>query len=760
MSGALSGLVTSGSIVLLLVALPPATESPSQPTLQTRAATAIEPAAAPVPRRHLESSPYPRVSAERMLEELSQLTRIGAEGLWRTSGSAGERQAFIWLRERLGELHRLSALGAEVERQTFRIPLATEVWEARLELEHGGVGHAVPVHAMQGHRETLSRTLRFDTDGHPNDTARNPIQVDAAPTTIRSYSELRSLHTADLEGRVALVDYAVFDRGLVDLATSQSRAAELLSKRPAAVVLITSYSNRPGETHGSFAGDVSGFASLDAPAPVPTVFTRLEDLGPAGVGDWPDLGDVSKVTLRLDVDVLAPGESELTCLHIPGQAGDRVVILGAHLDSPNSPGALDDGSGSVALLEAARALDSTGRRPPVDTTMCWFGSEERGLYGSSVFVLSHQELVDHALGMLQVDCLGHAVEGLDPRLYLEQWTYGGWGNASTPLADFMAAAATPQGDTLLPLRSDSAGSDDASLVGFDVPAANLILMDPFGEGEVHVDNHLHDPYDTVALAAQHPAELEAMGRAYLAAALRLGRERPELKVTRPPAGRAVFVASHTEQPHMTPTSLTTLGMAMAWEQLDVDVVPYGHAVTADDLDGASIVVVLPVLDYPPADGAQPYDEAWSEDEVAALQGYASGGGLLVLTTSAYRLRQPNTLLDPNEDWSDANAVGTPLGVTYLDRPLPGSAATITSSHELVRGLGSLALAPGNGRAISAPRGRVLATAGPEVAATLVSVGASGGEVLALADLGMLGVQGNAAPNLTFWHNLARYARAR
>ncbi|HNX50769.1 MAG TPA: M28 family peptidase, partial [Thermoanaerobaculaceae bacterium] len=396
MSGPLSGVVTSGSIALLLVALPPGTQPPSQPTVQARAAIEVEPAAAPVPRRRLEPSPYPRVSAQHMLDELTQLTSIGADGLWRTSGSAGERQAFVWLRERLGELHRLPALGAEVERQTFRIPLATEVWEARLELERGGIGHAVPVHAMQGHRETLSRTLRFDTDGQPNDTARNPIQVDAVPTIIRSYNELRSLRANDLEGRVALVDYAVFDRGLVDLATAQGRAAELLGKRPAAVVLITSYSNQPGEAHGSFVGDVSGFAYLDAPAPVPMAFTRLEDLGPAGIGGWPDLGDVSKVTLRLDVDVLAPGESELTCLHIPGQTGDRVVILGAHLDSPNSPGALDDGSGSVALLEAARALDSTGRRPPVDTTMCWFGSEERGLYGSSEFVLSHQELVDRA----------------------------------------------------------------------------------------------------------------------------------------------------------------------------------------------------------------------------------------------------------------------------------------------------------------------------------------------------------------------------
>lgn len=760
MTAVVSGWAVSGSLAVLLLASTQGS-GPTHPQSPLLVGPAAAPAAAAqLPRRRLEPSPYHRVSSAQMLATLGELTAIGADGLWRTSGSAGERQAFGWLRDRLGELERLEGLGAEVERRAFRIPIATEVWEARLELARGGTWHTVPVHAMQGHREMLARTLRFDTDGQPNDTARNPVDVEAPARLIRTYQELHALGASALEGQVALVDYAVFDRGLMDLATAQSRASELLGKRPAAVVLVTSYSNRQGEPHGSFIGDVSGFAYIDTPAPVPTAFTRLEDLTPAGVHDWVDLGGVATAKLRLDVDVLSPGESELTCLNIPGVDREHAVILGAHLDSPNSPGALDNGSGSVALLEAARALDAAGRRPPVETTMCWFGSHERGLYGSSVFALDHQELVDRTLGMLQVDCLGHAVEGLDPRLYLEQWTYSGWGDPSTPLPDFVAAAAAPQGDTLLPLRVDGAASDNSSFVGFDVPAANLILMDPLGQEEVHVDNHLHDPYDTVELAAQHPGELEAMARAYLAAALRLGAEKPNLKVTLPPVGRVVFVASHTEQPHMTPTSLTVLGMALAWEQLDVDVVPYGQPVTPADLQGAAMVVVLPVLDYPAGSGVHAYDEAWSADEVAALDGYASGGGLLVLTTSAYRLKQPNTLLDPNEDWADANAVGSPLGVTYLDRALPGSSALVTSSHELVRGLGSLALAQGNGKALSASRGRVLAMAGSEVAASLVTVGSAGGEVLALGDLGMLGAQGYTVPNVNFWHNLARYARTR
>lgn len=713
----------------------------------------------PAPRRRLASSPYPHVSAARMLGALGELTAIGADGLWRTSGSAGERQAFAWLRAQLDGLGNLKALGTEVLREEFRIPVATEVWEARGELEIRGSGRVVPMHALQGHREILARTLRFDTDGRPNDSDRNPVEVTGPATLIRTWGELQALGMSEMQGRVAVVDFAIFDRGLVDLAISISRAAQLLARNPAAILLVTSFSNRRGEAHGSFVGDVSGFAHLDSPAPVPTLYARIEDFAPAGIAGWSDLAAVTRVTLRLDADVFSPGESEYTCLRVPGIDSGHAVILGAHLDSPNSPGALDNGSGSVALLEAARVLDTLGRRPPVDTWLCWFGSHERGLYGSSVFVLNHQELADRTLGMLQVDCLGHATEGLDPRLVVEQWSYAMWGDPSIPMPEFVTAASAAQHDDLLPLAYDGAASDNASFVGFDVPNANLILMDPFGQTEVHVDNHLHDPYDTVELAAMHPEELEAMARAFLATALRLGAEQPPLRVAPPATRRAVVVASHTEQPHMTPTSHTLFGMALAWEGFDVDVIPYGQAVTAADLTGASLVIVLPVLDYPSAAaGTESYDEAWSTGEIATLHGYATGGGLLVLVQSAYRMRQPNTLYEVNEDWADVNALAAPLGVTFLNRILTSGSATVTATHELTRGLAALAMAPGNGRAISAPGGRVLATTGGEVAAALLTTGS--GEVLALADLGMLGSQATAAPNVAFWHNLTRWARSR
>jgi aminopeptidase S len=67
---------------------------------------------------------------------------------------------------------------------------------------------------------------------------------------------------------------------------------------------------------------------------------------------------------------------------------DRVVMIGAHLDSvPEGPGIVDDGSGVAALLEIATRL---GARPAVQNTVrfAFFGSEEDDAQGSTGYVES------------------------------------------------------------------------------------------------------------------------------------------------------------------------------------------------------------------------------------------------------------------------------------------------------------------------------------------------------------------------------------
>jgi hypothetical protein len=694
------------------------------------------------------------VSKGRMLADLGRLTRFGASGLYRTSGSSGEREAFDWLAGRVAELHWLAALGATVERPRFRVPLASEVRRAEVSVTVNGVEVAVAAHALQGHRDDLALALRFDSDGAPNDDAPNPVVVDGNVLVVRRLSDVSSLPAGSLRGTVLVADYGLLDRGVVTSAVATEAAVALLRPAPSALVLVTRYSNARGEAHGSFAGDVSALASLADPPAVPTLYVKLEDLAPAGVRELQDLDQITRARVTWDEDVFSPGDSELLVLRVPGKDSSRAIVVGAHLDSPDTPGALDNGSGSVALLESARVLDQVGVRPPVDTVFAWFGSHERGLYGSSVFANANAALLQRAVAMVQLDCLTHPLDGMTGRMVSEAQSYRAFGDARIPMPVALSGLASRAGVSLAPVEVSGIVSDNSSFDGFDVPSANTIFLSE-AMTEVHVDGHLHDPYDDMPLVELHGKDLTDLANVALTAVVELPLGAAPLRTTPAKAGRAVFVASHTEAAHMTPAQMGAFGMALAWEGWSVDVVPYGTPVTAAALAGAGLVVVLPVIDYPtPLSGGGPYDEAFAREEVAALATYARGGGFLVLANGAARLRYGTTPVDENEDWADLNAVGEGLGVTFDGRLLAGTQATVTASHPLVTGMGALALTQ-YGLAVRSGAGRVLARAGSDAAVVLFPAGERG-EVLAIGDVGILGGRG-AAPNLTFFRNVATYA---
>jgi hypothetical protein len=409
-------------------------------------------------------------------------------------------------------------------------------------------------------------------------------------------------------------------------------------------------------------------------------------------------------------------------------------------------------------------LDAAHFQPETDVYLVWFGSEELSFYGSGHFVATHQELLDRSLAMLQVDCLAAPLVGISPRMNLIGWSYGLYGNSRLAWPDFLNSATAA-----LELRAYAADyhgpeSDNSTLTGFDVPNANLILGDmPRMEevGGFHYAAQVHAPYDTLELAREMGGFLETMAYTALAAAIETGAAQPALRVAPAPVHRALFVGSHTESPHLTPAALSEIGMTLAWEGYDVDLIPYGRPVTAADLQGVDLIVVLPVLDYPSTDGdVTLYDEAWSTEEMAALEGYVADGGFLVLTNGARRLKF-NYVLEGNEDWSDANALAGRFGVTFQAGPPPGDTAAVEGNSPLLAGVRELALTEGNAVPFEITGGEVLARAGEKIVAALVPHGPAGGEVLVLGDLGILRTPiGENPANLAFWENLARYAYER
>ncbi len=82
---------------------------------------------------------------------------------------------------------------------------------------------------------------------------------------------------------------------------------------------------------------------------------------------------------------------------------DDIYILGAHYDSANNAGADDNGSGTAAVMEAARVLAEY----EFDCTLTFiaFDVEERGLKGSEAYAAAADARNENILGVVNLDMI-------------------------------------------------------------------------------------------------------------------------------------------------------------------------------------------------------------------------------------------------------------------------------------------------------------------------------------------------------------------
>jgi leucyl aminopeptidase len=109
---------------------------------------------------------------------------------------------------------------------------------------------------------------------------------------------------------------------------------------------------------------------------------------------------------------------------IPGKSNTTVVI-GAHQDSINlwlpailaAPGADDDGSGTVTILEVFRTLlgdkDVVGGSARNTVEFHWYSAEEAGLLGSQAIFQAYEKAGRDVKAMLQQDMTGYAQGTID-----------------------------------------------------------------------------------------------------------------------------------------------------------------------------------------------------------------------------------------------------------------------------------------------------------------------------------------------------------
>ncbi|WP_099191091.1 M28 family metallopeptidase [Tepidibacter mesophilus] len=118
-----------------------------------------------------------------------------------------------------------------------------------------------------------------------------------------------------------------------------------------------------------------------------------------------DSKEVVKATIKADnVEKNSYSENIIGTLN-SDNPNAKTIVIGAHYDCVDTPGANDNGSGTVSLLEIARVLSS--EQLNYNIKFIAFGSEEIGLIGSEKYVrdLSQSEL-NNIHCMINLDMVG------------------------------------------------------------------------------------------------------------------------------------------------------------------------------------------------------------------------------------------------------------------------------------------------------------------------------------------------------------------
>jgi len=126
------------------------------------------------------------------------------------------------------------------------------------------------------------------------------------------------------------------------------------------------------------------------PSHVPTAFLSHEDY--SLIYRLLKLGPVTMKVNLAGTFSPNPAKTSITVAEIKGsEHPDERVIIGGHLDSWDlGQGAVDNGTGAMATLEAARTLKALGWKPKRTITFILFTGEEEGGTGAELFVKNHE----------------------------------------------------------------------------------------------------------------------------------------------------------------------------------------------------------------------------------------------------------------------------------------------------------------------------------------------------------------------------------
>ncbi len=222
--------------------------------------------------------------------------------------------------------------------------------------------------------------------------------------------------------------------------------------------------------------------SPSQPLPLPYVVVPHETFAQfhrlLALGDTVRLrADISNTITQQDVDA-ANTVAEIRGTTHP----DEVVLLGAHLDSWDlADGTTDNGTGAIAVLEAARILAAASVKPQRTIRFALFTGEEEGLFGSERYAERHAAELAKYQAVLVLDNGTGRVTGMS--LQGRNEMHDLWQSLFAPVASLGPFAIKGR---------DKGGTDHLSFIPFGVPSFNY---DQLTRGYNHTHHSQADTFE-------------------------------------------------------------------------------------------------------------------------------------------------------------------------------------------------------------------------------------------------------------------------
>jgi Zn-dependent M28 family amino/carboxypeptidase len=202
---------------------------------------------------------------------------------------------------------------------------------------------------------------------------------------------------------------------------------------------------------------------------------------------------------------------------------DEYVLLGAHLDSwHGATGAMDNGTGTIMMLEAMRILKLTYPNPKRTIIVGHWGAEEQGLIGSGAFAEDHPEVVQGMQASFNQDNGTWRVDVVQPYGFMQ-----GVGNLARWLS-LVPLDISKHLRLAVPGEMENTGSDHSSFLCRGAPGFRL--QSPYDEYRQYTWHTTLDTYDKVVVP-------DLMNNATLAAMLVYAASEDPERVSREQATR-------------------------------------------------------------------------------------------------------------------------------------------------------------------------------------------------------------------------------